>query len=119
MNDPERLNCVADILRGHTGAENGVTIAVIEKLAGFLNRRSCEQFLELNIDELPFPVCSGSKGYYVPVTAEELNHYLNSLQSRAVCIFIRKRRVIKKALRHGWQRDGKKFRNQPQQMSLL
>lgn len=105
---------VSSILAVHRGESNAITIADLTLRAGLPNRRATEQLLELRFADFPFPLVSSSAGYYVPAKAEEVNHYLNSLQSRAVCIFLRKRAAMRKALRSGFRREGKRFVDPPQ-----
>ena len=76
---------------------------------GGFSRRAMEQLLELKIGDFPFPVISTSSGYFRPASVDEINHCLASLQSRALCIFQRKRTIIRNAIRSGYGRQGKRF----------
>lgn len=68
-----------------------------------------EQLLELRLADFPFPVISTTAGYFRPASVAEINHCLESLQSRAMCIFLRKRTIIRNALRAGFPRQGNRF----------
>jgi hypothetical protein len=78
-----------------------------------------ENLLEVRLAEFPFPVVSTSAGYFRPVTADEINHSLASLQSRAICIFHCKRTIIRNALRAGYPRQGKRFLDRPAPADLF
>ena len=95
------------ILAGRIGEENAITIAELVAAAGIPSRRAAEQLLEPKFSDFPFPLVSSSRGYYVPSRAEEINHYLASLRSRAICIFIRRRTALRKAMKAGFKRQGK------------
>lgn len=76
-------------------------------------RRIVEKILETRLEDLGFVVVSGSAGYWRPQSADEVNHYLNSLQSRAVKVFLRKKRIARLAKASGFVREGKNFTNPP------
>ena len=94
-----------DLLRRHVGQDNAVTIAAIGRALGHTNRRTTENLIEVSIPKLGYPVCSGHTGYFVPATADEINHYLASLSSRALCILTRRRNVMRAARSAGWSYD--------------
>jgi hypothetical protein len=68
-----------------------------------------EHLLEVKLGDFPFPIVSTSAGYFRPASADEINHCLASLQSRAICIFLRKRTIIRNAKAAGYERQGKRF----------
>lgn len=96
--------------RGH---DRAITINDLMSRAGIPNRRTCEKILETRLQDFPFPLTSGSDGYFIPVAADDINHYLESLDSRAICLYHRKKNVIRKALAAGFRRIGKRFQNPP------
>lgn len=104
---------VRRILVEHRGRANAITIDQLAFLAGLPSRRACEDLLETRLADFQFILVADSAGYYIPTCAAEINHYLDSLQSRAVKIFQRKRRVIRKALTSGLPRQGKHFIDPP------
>jgi hypothetical protein len=102
-----------------TGAENAITIDALGRQLDHTSRRETEQFLELHIGDLPFCVVSGATGYFRPQSADDINHYCNSLRSRIKCLAIRHRTVIRAARKEGFQREGKRFVNAPTQAELF
>jgi hypothetical protein len=68
-----------------------------------------EHLLEVKLGDFPFPVISTNKGYFRPASAEEINHCLASLQSRNVCLYLRRRTIIRNAKAAGYERRGKRF----------
>ena len=104
---------VRRILVEHRGRANAITIDQLCHLADLPSRRACEDLLETRLADFQFILVADAHGYYIPTTADEINHYLDSLQSRAVKIFLRKRRVMRKALASGLQRQGKHFSDPP------
>jgi hypothetical protein len=96
--------------RGH---DRAITINDLMARAGINSRRVCEKILETRLQDFPFPLASGSDGYFIPTQSEDINHYLDSLESRAICLFHRKKNVIHKALAAGFRRVGKRFQNPP------
>jgi hypothetical protein len=103
---------ILDLLEDAHGPARAVTLDDMAMHAG-TSRRQVEQYLEEHIDSLGFLVVSGTAGYFRPTNAEQVNHYLASLQSRLRKLAIRKRKVIRTALADGMQREGKVFHNQP------
>lgn len=110
--NPESIDAtfavVREILFNRIGESNAATIDELCLAAG-IGRRGMEHLLELKLGEFPFPVISTSAGYFRPANADEINHCLASLQSRAMCIFLRKRTIIRNARAAGYQRQGKRF----------
>jgi len=116
----------ADVARARSflstriGEDQAVTIEVLAEILG-LSRRAVEQLIEDNLAAFDFPLVAGSSGLWVPVSAAEINRYVESLGRRAVAIFFRRRTVIRQALKAGWQRQGPKFVDpihRPLQMGL-
>lgn len=103
---------VRDTLRVCRGEAQAMTIEALAERAG-IGRRECEALLETCLAVFPFPVAAGAKGYFIPTSSEEINHYVKSLRSRAVKIFLRQRTVIRKAQEAGWPRAGREFANPP------
>lgn len=99
---------VEAVLEATSGEETAVTIATLCEITG-LCRRNMEDLLQVRLGEFRFLVVSTGHGYFRPVRSEEINHCLTSLQSRAINLFLRKRTIIRKALRSGWDRQGKRF----------
>lgn len=95
------------------GREKAIVINDLMSRAGIPNRRVCEKILETRLQDFPFPLASGSEGYFIPTQSDDINHYLESLESRAMCLFHRKKNVIRKALAAGFRRVGKRFQNPP------
>jgi hypothetical protein len=110
--DNSRLMFLAEHLRDCHGADSAITIAQIGDLL-CLGRRQTETFLELHLADLPFCVISSSSGYYRPTSADEINHYRNSLRSRIRCLAIRARTVARAAAKEGWSRAGTTFTDRP------
>ena len=109
---------IRDTLRVCRGEAQAVTIEDLARRC-CICRRECEELLETRLADLPFPVAAGAHGYFVPVSADEINRYVQSLRSRAVKIFLRQRTVIRLAQRAGWPRQGKTFANPPSEQGEL
>ncbi len=101
------------ILVNHKGKDSAITIEQLAFLAGLPNRRSCEDLLETRLNQFPFPLVADSNGVYIPVTADEINHCLNSLRGRAIKIFRRRKILTSKASATGFPRLGKAFADPP------
>jgi hypothetical protein len=99
---------VKEILFNRIGEAKAATIDELCRAAG-IGRRGMEHLLEVKLGDFPFPIVSTSSGYFRPASADEINHCLASLQSRAMCIFMRKRTIIRNARAAGYQRQGKRF----------
>jgi hypothetical protein len=108
----QSFQIVRDTLRVCRGEAQAVTIDELARRCG-IGRRDCEALLETCFEDFPFVLASGSRGYFIPTSADEINAYDRSLQSRAVKIFLRRRRLIRKAQAAGWPRQGKLFANPP------
>lgn len=104
---------VVEILRAARGAAAAVPINRIVSLLGLdvshSTRRQIEHVLEVHLDSFPFFLVAGSGGYYIPTSAEDINHYLRSLESRCRALFIRRRTTIKRAHAAGYRRQGRTF----------
>lgn len=109
---------VRDLLATARGRKLAWTLDRLAEAAG-TSRRDVEQVLEERLSDFPFPLVSGSPGYWIPEDAEEINHYRASLRSRAVKIFIRAKRVAVMARRAGWPQEGRLFRNPPARQGEL
>lgn len=100
------------------GEDNAITIDRLCAATG-LRRRDCEELLEMKLSAFPFVIVAGSSGYFRPTSADQINHYLNSLQSRCVKVFLRRRTVMQKAKREGYPREGKLFTDPPSKQGEL
>jgi len=110
---------VRDLLKDRIGEASAVPLEQLVELAGLPNRRAAEQLLETRLGDFGFPLCAGSSGYFVPESAEEINHYMHSLKSRIRCIAIRLRTVRQNATQAGWARDGQQFSKPPPRREFL
>lgn len=99
---------VKEILFNRIGEAKAATIDELSRASG-IGRRGMEHLLEVKLGDFPFPIISTSAGYFRPASADEINHCLASLQSRAMCIFMRKRTIIRNARAAGYERQGKRF----------
>lgn len=99
---------VSALLEATSGEETALTIDCLCAQTA-ISRRDMEGLLQVRLGEFPFLVVSTGHGYFRPVRPDEINHCLASLQGRAVNLFLRKRTIIRKAMRSGWERAGKKF----------
>lgn len=100
-------------LRRAEGERQAVTLSQLADYAG-TSRRVVEQLLEEHLEDLGFVVVSGSPGLWRPTSAEEVNHYLASLQSRLRKLALRRKRVKRMASLGGFARAGKElFENPP------
>jgi hypothetical protein len=109
---------VCILLQSAHGREWAMTIDEITEFARLPDRRTTEALMETHLDLFPWPLVAGADGYYIPTEAGELNRYVESLRGRAVKIFVRSRKVVRKAIACGWKRDGKAFARPPQQQEL-
>ncbi len=97
MTDSSRLKVgLRGILARHEGRAMAITAACLSESTGHPDRA-----VRLAIEELiddGFPVVSTTDppaGYFVPVSIDEARQYTQSLRSRAVMIFLRRRKVIR------------------------
>ena len=109
---------VRDLLATARSRKLAWTLDRLAEAAG-TSRREVEQVLEERLSDFPFPLVSGSPGYWIPEDADEINHYRASLRSRAVKIFLRAKRVASMARRAGWPQEGRLFRNPPARQGEL
>lgn len=110
---------IRDLLKHARGERYAVTLDRITKICDLPNRRTAEALLEEFLPTMGFVVVAGSKGYFRPTCAEQVNHYNNSLQSRLAKIAKRKAAVRKLAAHEGFIRDGKKFQDPPARQGEL
>lgn len=115
---PPEFPALVALLAGRRGADQAITIAESQAALALPNRRATEKLLELSMPHFPWPVCSGTTGYFRPVTAEEMNHYEHSLRSRAACLYLRLRHLRRAGLQSGWRRERKRWVNAPNQLDL-
>lgn len=92
-----------------TGQNAAMSIDQLTRDAGIPDRRTCEVILETRLEDFGFVLVSGSKGYYRPTTAESVNRYLASLESRIKCLSVRHTRVSHMAKLAGFIHEGNQF----------
>jgi len=107
------ISRIRQLLYHARGRTNAITLDRIVKLCGIPSRRDAESLLEHHLEDLGFCVVSGGKGYWRPLNAEELNHYRNSLRSRAMKILKRYGSVKRMGLQDGFILSGKQFQDPP------
>jgi len=114
-----QLYAVARILAGARGVNGAVTIDELTNRAGITERRITETLLEERWADFPFVLVSGAAGIYQPAEAEDLNRFVHSQRSRALKCFLKAKRTVRKAVAHGWKREGRTFARPPMQMDLF
>lgn len=90
-----------NILERHEGRERAIKA---QELACLLDtdERHVRQVIEELIDD-GLPVVSATEspaGYFIPVSLEQAKEYTQSLRSRAVLIFLRRKKVIRNTALH-------------------
>ena len=115
----DQFKAAVRILNDARGEANAITLDDLTARAGLPNRRTTEAMMELRLPDFPYPLVASSAGYFIPTSSDQLNTYLRSLKSRAVKMFMRSRTVAKKAIAHGWQREGKWFAKPPVQLDFF
>lgn len=110
---------VRALLQTRIGEAAAITLEQLVEQAFLSSRRDAEQLMETRLADFGFPLCAGSRGYFVPQSPDEINHYLNSLKSRIKCIAIRLRTVRQNAAQAGWARDGQQFSRPPPRRDFL
>jgi hypothetical protein len=111
---PAEFALIWAVLEHHRGAEHAITAPNIADSAGLwpdmapANRGTrVRKILEITQDCWPWPICGDTSGYYLAATAEELNHYMANLRSRAICTLRRYGTVRKLAKRAGFYHLGR------------
>jgi hypothetical protein len=92
----EFLPELREVLMRHVGRRNAVKAEALAERFGCENDRPVRRAIKELIDG-GFPVCSATDepaGYFFPSGVEEARRYSKSLQSRAVRIFLRRRRIV-------------------------
>ena len=112
------LETIRIALESAMGPECAITLDSMAVRMG-LKRRIVEQIMEDHISDLPFAVVAGSRGYFRPTDASQINAYLHNLHSRHRRMQLRESTVRRKARRDGWILEGVRFVNSPSQLSLL
>ena len=110
---------IREVLKNARGERYAVTLDRITRICDLPNRRTAEALLEEHLPDMGFVVVAGSKGYFRPTCAEQVNHYNNSLQSRLAKIAKRKAAVRKLAAQEGFIRNGKNFQDPPARQGEL
>lgn len=112
-NPEQYYPAVVEILRAARGPSAAIPInTIIERLGlpvTHSTRRMVEHLLEVHLSDFPFFLVAGSSGYFIPTSAESINHYLRSLESRCRALFIRRHTTIKRAQAAGYRRQGRTF----------
>jgi hypothetical protein len=93
---------IVTLLEDAAGPDHAVTIAFLAQVLG-VPRRTIETLIETNLHTLPFCIVSGAAGLYRPTSPEDVNRYLQSLQSRIKCLAIRSRTVRTLARADGYE----------------
>lgn len=107
----------AALARAH-GPEQALTLDELAAIAG-TSRREVESIMETRFLDFGFPLVSGSSGYWIPAEADEINHYIRALRSRAFKIFLRAQRAARAARTAGWPQQGRTFFNPPARQGEL
>ena len=121
MGDRDQLyvSKIRQLLKHARGRRNAITLDRIVRLCELPNRRTAEAMMELHLEDLGFCVVSGDKGYWRPLTADDVNHYQASLQSRLKKLAKRKASVRRMAAKDGFVREGKQFTDPPARQGEL
>lgn len=107
-----------EVLRTRKGAAKAITLNDLAMKIGLTKynpdrhrlepeRREMESLMETCLELFDFPLVAGTNGYFVPGSAGEITRYLESLESRHVKLWRRKKTVVRKALKAGFRRTGK------------
>jgi len=118
MDSDQLFRRLQEALVSALGEKEAWTLADLAAHCG-TSRREVEACLEERLADLGFVIVSGTPGLWRPLTAEEVNHYQASLQSRLRKLAIRKRTVRRLAARSGFVREGKEFRDPPARQAEL
>lgn len=113
------LVSVSRLLATAIGPARALTIAEIQEQAAIASRREVELLLEHAWDRFPFVLVSGAEGIWQPSEPEQIDRFLDAQRGRAVKDFLKARRTLRKALAHGWEREGRHFVKPPVQMGLF
>jgi len=88
---------VWEIVRQHRGRENAILGPVIAQMTG-LKYDEVRHIISHLVNEHGCFIASCSRGYYIPVTAEESEQATKSLRHRGIMILMRAARLQKKSL---------------------
>ena len=115
----EDFKRIRDVLKHHVGKSNSITIDMLAIRVGesgeHMDRRTCEQILQLYADRFDFVICGSSKGMYVADDPEDLNHECRSRYSRIKNIAAGWRAKKKKAKALGFIFENGRFVAAPKQ----
>ena len=96
LNKTELKTEFRHILERHIGRSSAITGESLSRQVGQRNRQMRAMLEEL-IDE-GLPIVSTSEppaGYFIPTSLAEAKEYTESLRTRAVLLFLRRRKVLK------------------------
>ena len=114
---------VRDVLKHHVGKSNSITIDMLAIRVGIdgkhMDRRTCEQILQLYADRFDFVICASTKGMYVANDPEDLNHECRSRYSRIKNIATGWKTKKKKAIALGFKWENGRFVAAPRQQDFL
>ncbi len=85
---------VLDVIHGHRGKRSAILGKTIESITGIEYDRLRAVISHL-VNDHGYLIASNSKGYYVPVTAEEISEATRSLRHRGISILVRAARLQK------------------------
>ena len=89
------------ILENHNGRAQAIASRLLTELTGAPDRSIRMAIEDLITDGLPVVSATDAPaGYFIPANMDEAREYTKSLCSRAVVIFLRRKRVIKNAGRY-------------------
>lgn len=118
----EDFKRVRDVLKNHVGKSNSITIDMLAIRAGangeHMDRRTCEQILQLYANRFDFVICGSAKGMYVADDPEDLNHEYRSRYSRIKNIAAGWRAKKRKAIVLGFKWENGRFVAAPKQFEF-
>jgi len=88
---------VWEIVKAHRGRENAIIGPVIAQLTG-LKYDEVRHIISHLVNERHCLIASCSRGYYIPITPEEIDHATKSLRHRGIMILMRAARLQRKSL---------------------
>jgi hypothetical protein len=88
---------VWEIIQNHKGKENAVLGYLISSMTG-IKYDEVRQIISHLVNEHHCLIASCSRGYYIPVTPEEIEHATKSLRHRGIMILMRAARLQKTSL---------------------
>jgi len=107
------FEAVCRLLSTCRGRDRAITIEAITERIGIHHRRVTEDLLETRLQDFPFLLIAGPRGYYIPTTAKDVNTYVHSLHSRHSKLQLRENTVQTKAVAAGFRKEGDVFVDPP------